>query len=32
MQFPQLMDYYIKIKEDTGDDAADVSAEKVAIT
>ncbi|MGJ4902317.1 hypothetical protein ACQR0V_12160 [Bradyrhizobium sp. HKCCYLS2058] len=31
-QFPQLIDYYIKIKEDTGDDAADLSAEKVAIT
>lgn len=31
-QFPQLMDYYIKLKEDTGDDAADVSAEKVALT
>jgi hypothetical protein len=32
MQFPQLMDYYIKIKEETGDDAVDVSAEKVALT
>ena len=32
MQFPQLVDYYIKLKEDTGDAAVDVSAEKVALT
>lgn len=32
LQFPQLMDYYIKLKEDAGDEAADVSAEKVALT
>jgi hypothetical protein len=32
MQFPQLVDYYIKLKEDTGQEAADVSAEKVALT
>jgi hypothetical protein len=32
IQFPQLMDYYIKIKEETGDEAADISSEKVAIT
>ncbi len=31
-QFPELIDYYIKLKEMTGDDAADVSAEKVLLT
>lgn len=31
-QFPQLIDYYIKLKEITGDDAADLSAEKVLLT
>lgn len=32
MQFPQLIDYFIKLKEDTGDDATDISAEKVIAT
>ncbi|WP_316976246.1 hypothetical protein [Shumkonia mesophila] len=31
-QFPDLIDYYIRLKEMTGDDAADVSAEKVLLT
>ena len=31
-QFPQLIDYYIKWKEAHGDDAADVSAERVLFT
>lgn len=30
--FPQLIDYYIKLKEMRGDDAADLSAEKVLMT
>lgn len=30
--FPQLIDYYIKLKEMTGNDATDVSAEKVLLT
>ncbi len=30
--FPILIDYYIRLKEMTGDDAADVSAEKVLLT
>jgi hypothetical protein len=28
-QYPQIIDYYIKLKEQRGDEAADVSAEKV---
>lgn len=28
-QFPQIIDYYIRLKEQRGDEAADVSAEKV---
>lgn len=28
-QFPEIIDYYIRLKEQTGDDASDVSAEKV---
>lgn len=28
-QFPQIIDYYIKLKEERGDEAADMSAEKV---
>lgn len=32
LQFPQLIDYYIKLKEMRGDDAADLSAEKVLLT
>lgn len=31
-QFPELIDYYIKLKEDTGDDANDLSFEKVFAT
>ncbi|RKF14231.1 hypothetical protein D6850_12810 [Roseovarius spongiae] len=31
-QFPELIDYYIKLKEDTGDDATDLSFEKVFAT
>lgn len=31
-KFPELIDYYIKLKEDHGDDAADLSAEKVFAT
>lgn len=30
--FPQLIDYYIKLKEINGEDAADLSAEKVLLT
>jgi Negative regulator of septation ring formation len=29
MNFPELIDYYIKFKENTGDEAADISSEKV---
>ena len=32
VQFPQLIDYFIKMKEETGDDASDMSAEKVIAT
>ena len=32
MQFPQLLDYFIKFKEDHGDDATNVSEEKVIAT
>ncbi|MCK1478867.1 hypothetical protein IVB27_30010 [Bradyrhizobium sp. 197] len=32
LEFPQLIDYYIKLKEQHGDDAADLSAEKVLAT
>jgi hypothetical protein len=28
-QFPQIIDYYIRLKEEHGDDASDLSAEKV---
>jgi hypothetical protein len=31
-EFPVLLDYYIRIKEQTGDDAADISSEKVFAT
>jgi hypothetical protein len=31
-QFPQLIDYYIKYKELHGDEAADISAERVLLT
>lgn len=31
-EFPQLIDYYIKYKELNGDDAADISAERVLFT
>ncbi len=31
-EFPSLIDYYIKYKEENGDDAADISAEKVLLT
>lgn len=31
-QFPELIDYYIKLKEMTGDDAADLSSENVLLT
>lgn len=31
-QFPQLIDYYIKLKEMRGEDAVDLSAEKVLLT
>jgi len=31
-QFPELIDYYIKLKEENGDDATDLSAEKVLET
>jgi hypothetical protein len=30
--FPELIDYYIKLKEMTGEEAADLSAEKVLLT
>jgi len=29
MSFPELVDYFIKIKEASGDEAADISSEKV---
>ena len=32
LQFPQLIDYFIKMKEDNGDDASNISAEKVIAT
>lgn len=32
LQFPALLDYYIKLKEDSGDEAADISSEKVLST
>jgi hypothetical protein len=32
LKYPALIDYYIKLKEQTGDDAADISAEKVLAT
>lgn len=32
MQFPQLLDYYIKLKENSGDQARDISSEKVSET
>lgn len=32
ISFPQLVDYYIKIKENSGDEATDISAEKVLET
>jgi len=32
LNFPQIIDYYIKIKEMTGDRATDISAEKVLAT
>ena len=32
LEFPQLIDYYIKAREDEGDQAEAVSAEKVADT
>jgi hypothetical protein len=32
LSFPQLVDYYIKIKEDSGDQAQEISAEKVLET
>jgi hypothetical protein len=32
LQFPELVDYYIKIKEQTGDRATDISSEKVIAT
>lgn len=31
-QFPELIDYYIRLKEMTGEDAVDLSAEKVLLT
>lgn len=31
-QYPELIDYYIKLKEDHGDDAANISLEKVFAT
>jgi hypothetical protein len=31
-QFPELIDYFIKMKEDSGDQASEVSAEKVVAT
>lgn len=32
LEFPKLIDYYIKLKEQNGDEAADISAEKVLAT
>lgn len=32
IEFPQLLDYYIKLKEDSGNEAADISFEKVQET
>jgi hypothetical protein len=32
LQFPQIIDYYIKLKEMTGDQAIDISSEKVIAT
>ena len=32
LQFPQLIDYFIKLKEEAGDDASDISEEKVIAT
>lgn len=32
MEFPQLLDHYIKLKENSGDEAEDISAEKVKLT
>jgi hypothetical protein len=32
MEFPQLLDYYIKLKENSGDEARDISSEKVSET
>ena len=32
LRFPELVDWYIRYKEDNGDDAMDVSSEKVALT
>ncbi|WP_421699812.1 hypothetical protein [Ancylobacter sp.] len=32
LRFPDLVDWYIRYKEDTGDEAADASADKVALT
>lgn len=32
LEFPQLIDYYIKLKEQNGDEAIDVSADKVLAT
>ncbi|AWM05763.1 hypothetical protein [Bradyrhizobium symbiodeficiens] len=32
MQFPELVDYYIKNKENSGDEAKDISSEKVSET
>jgi hypothetical protein len=31
-QFPQLLDYYIKLKEETGDEASEISSERVQET
>lgn len=31
-EYPKLIDYYIKLKEETGDEAADLSSEKVIAT
>ncbi len=31
-RFPEIIDYYIRLKEQSGDDASDVSAEKVLAT
>jgi hypothetical protein len=32
LQFPQLIDYFIKMKEDNGDEASNISEEKVLAT